>query len=89
MKDLIIAGYNESKIVKKADAYGHQSRELDFNTNWWGGSINLQEDISSELALNDRLIINKMLISGIPLDIDSAEGLKWGNFINEGFIQGS
>ena len=84
LKDLIIAGFNEEKIVKHADQFGHRGQE-----DWWSGHPNLEEDISSELALNERLIINKMLISGIPLDIDSAEGLKWGNFINEGFIQGS
>ena len=89
LKDLIIAGYNESKIVKKTDTYGHQSKDLDFNKNWWGGTINLQEDISSELALSDRLVVNQMLISGVPLTIDNAKGLRWGNFINEGFAQGS
>jgi|TARA_R110001583_G_scaffold90023_1_gene231544 hypothetical protein len=89
LQDLIIAGYNESKIVKKAEVYGHQSKDLDLNRNWWGGAINLQEDISSELAINERLIINKMMIAGIPLDIETTKGLKWGNFINEGFAQGS
>tara|TARA_Y100000996_G_scaffold404296_1_gene378242 strand:- start:1180 stop:1599 length:420 start_codon:yes stop_codon:yes gene_type:complete len=86
LKDLIIAGYNESKLVKKSDEhiFGHRGQE-----EWWTGHSNLQEDISSELALNDRLIINSMLISGIPLSIDKAKGLKWGNFINEGFAQGS
>ena len=89
LKDLIIAGYNESKIVKQADTYGHQSKDLDFNKNWWGGAINLEEDISSELALNDRLAVNQALITGVPLSIDNIKGLKWGNFINEGFAQGS
>tara|TARA_B100000902_G_scaffold398534_1_gene465661 strand:- start:434 stop:790 length:357 start_codon:yes stop_codon:yes gene_type:complete len=65
LQDLIIAGFNESKIIKNA------------------------EDVSSELAINERLIINNMLISGIPLSIDNVSGLRWGNFINEGFAQGS
>ena len=52
-------------------------------------TINLEEDISSELALNDRLVVNQALISGVPLSIDNIKGLKWGNFINEGFTQGS
>ena len=55
-----------------------------------GGRVfNLEEDTSSELAINERLIINNMLISGIPLSIDRVSGLNWGNFINEGFAQGS
>ena len=88
LKDLIIAGYDESKIVKKSE-YGHQGTKITLDNNWWGSAINLEEDISSELALNDRLIINQMLLSGIPLTIDKVKGLKWGNFINEGFAQGS
>ncbi len=84
LKDLIIAGFDESKLVKHADNFGHRGQD-----EWWTGHSNLEEDISSELALNDRLIINSMLISGIPLTIDKAQGLKWGNFINEGFAQGS
>ncbi len=90
LKDLIIAGYDSSKIVsKKAEIFGHQSKDLDLKDNWWGGSINLEEDISSELALQDRMVVNQMLISGVPLSIDNVKGLKWGNFINEGFAQGS
>ena len=90
LQDLIIAGYDKSKIVSKsADTFGHQNMDLDFKNNWWGGTINLEEDVSSELALNDRLVVNQALISGIPLDIDNLKGLKWGNFINEGFAQGS
>ena len=89
LQDLIIAGFDSSKIVKKADTFGHQDMDLDFNDNWWGGSINLEEDISSELALNDRLVVNQALITGVPLSIDNIKGLKWGNFINEGFTQGS
>ena len=84
LKDLIIAGFDESKLVKHADNFGHRGQD-----ELWTGHSNLEEDISSELALNDRLIINSMLISGIPLTIDKAKGLKWGNFINEGFAQGS
>ena len=85
LKDLIIAGFNESKIVKKADSiFGHRGQK-----EWWTGHSNLEEDISSELAMNDRLIINSMFISGIPLSIATAKGLKWGSFINEGFAQGS
>ena len=89
LQDLIIAGYNEAKIVKKSDVYGHQSKDLDFDDSWWGGTINLHEDISSEMAINERLIINKMMIAGIPLSIDRVKGLKWGSFINENFKQGS
>ena len=63
--------------------------DLNFDDNWWGGAINLEEDISSELALNDRLVVNQALISGVPLSIDNIKGLRWGNFINEGFTQGS
>ena len=59
------------------------------DNNWWGTAINLEEDISSELALNDRLVVNQALIAGIPLSIDNIKGLRWGNFINEGFAQGS
>ncbi len=86
LKDLIIAGFNESKLVKKSDEhiFGHRGQK-----EWWSGHSNLEEDMSSELALNDRLIINSMMISGIPLTIDKAKGLKWGSFINEGFAQGS
>lgn len=89
LKDLIIAGFDSSKIVKKAETFGHQDMDLDFTDNWWGGAINLEEDISSELAINERIVVNQMLISGVPLDIDNLKGLKWGNFINEGFAQGS
>ena len=89
LKDLIIAGFDSSKIVSKKAEYGHQDMDLDFKENWWGGGINLEEDISSELAINERIVVNQMLISGVPLDIDNLKGLKWGNFINEGFAQGS
>ena len=89
LKDLIIAGFDSSKIVKKAETFGHQDMDLDFTDNWWGDAINLEEDISSELAINERIVVNQMLISGVPLDIDNLKGLKWGNFINEGFAQGS
>ncbi len=86
LKDLIIAGFNESKIVgfSAEDQFGHRGQK-----EWWTGTSNLVEDISSEIALSDRLIINNMMISGIPLSIDKAKGLKWGSFINEGFAQGS
>ena len=89
LQDLIIAGYDSSKIIKKADTFGHQDMDLNFDDNWWGGAINLEEDISSELAINERLVVNQMLISGVPLSIDNIKGLKWGNYINEGFTQGS
>jgi hypothetical protein len=88
LQDLIIAGYDESKIVKKSE-YGQQGSKITLDNNWWGTSINLEEDISSELALNDRLVVNQALIAGIPLSIDNIKGLRWGNFINEGFAQGS
>lgn len=88
LQDLIIAGYDESKIVKESE-YGQQGSKITLDNNWWGTSINLKEDISSELALNDRLVVNQALISGVPLSIDNIKGLKWGNFINEGFTQGS
>ena len=84
LKDLIIAGFNESKIVKNSEQFGHRG-----GSDWGAGTPNLQEDTSSELAINERLIINNMLISGIPLSIDKVSGLKWGNYINEGFAQGS
>jgi len=86
LKDLIIAGFNESKIVRFSaeDQFGHRGQK-----EWWTGTSNLVEDISSEIALSDRLIINNMMISGIPLSIDNAKGLKWGSFINENFKQGS
>ncbi len=84
LQDLIIAGFNESKIVKDSEQYGHRG-----GSDWWSGFSNLEEDTSSELAINERLIINNMLISGIPLSIDRVSGLNWGNFINEGFAQGS
>ncbi|MBW1821529.1 MAG: hypothetical protein JRI92_07155 [Deltaproteobacteria bacterium] len=84
LKDLIIAGFNESKIVKKSEVFGNRG-----GGDWWAGTTNVREDTSSELAINERLIINNMLISGIPLSIDNVSGLKWGNFINEGFAQGS
>ena len=88
LQDLIVAGYDKSKIVKEAE-YGQQGSKITLDNNWWGTSINLEEDISSELALNDRLVVNQALISGVPLSIDNIKGLKWGNFINEGFTQGS
>ena len=88
LQDLIVAGYDSSKIVKESE-YGQQSSKITLDNNWWGTSINLEEDISSELALNDRLVVNQALISGVPLSIDNIKGLKWGNFINEGFTQGS
>jgi len=86
LKDLIIAGFDSSKIVgfSAEDQFGHRGQK-----EWWTGTTNLVEDISSEIALSDRLIINNMMISGIPLSIDKAKGLKWGSFINEGFAQGS
>tara|TARA_R100000005_G_C4970865_1_gene183934 strand:+ start:915 stop:1328 length:414 start_codon:yes stop_codon:yes gene_type:complete len=84
LQDLIIAGFNESKIVKNAEVFGQRGV-----SDWWQGTSNIQEDTSSELAINERLIINNMLISGIPLSIDNVSGLRWGNFINEGFAQGS
>ena len=88
LQDLIIAGYDKSKIVKESE-YGQQGSKITLDNNWWGTSINLEEDISSELALNDRLVVNQALISGVPLSIDNIKGLRWGNFINEGFTQGS
>ena len=88
LQDLIVAGYDSSKIVKEAE-YGQQGSKITLDNNWWGTSINLEEDISSELALNDRLVVNQALISGVPLSIDNIKGLKWGNYINEGFTQGS
>ena len=88
LQDLIVAGYDSSKIVKEAE-YGQEGSKITLDNNWWGTSINLEEDISSELALNDRLVVNQALISGVPLSIDNIKGLKWGNFINEGFTQGS
>ena len=84
LKDLIIAGFNEEKIIKKSEAFGHRGQK-----DWFQGHYHLREDISSELAINERLIINNMMISGIPLDIDNVQGLKWGSFINENFAQGS
>ena len=84
LKDLIIAGFDESKIIKSAEQFGHRGGK-----SWWSGTPNLLEDTSSEIAINERLIINNMLISGIPLSIDNVQGLKWGSFINEGFAQGS
>ena len=88
LQDLIVAGYDSSKIVKEAE-YGQEGSKITLDNNWWGTSINLEEDISSELALNDRLVVNQALISGVPLSIDNIKGLKWGNFINDGFTQGS
>ncbi len=85
LKDLIIAGYDGSKVVKKADSqFGHRG-----GGDWWTGDTYIVEDVSSELAVNERLVVNQMLISGVPLTIDNVKGLKWGNFINEGFAQGS
>jgi len=84
LKDLIIAGFNESKIVKATEQFGHRGQK-----EWWTGTPNLVEDVSSEIALNERLIINNMMIAGLPLTIDRMTGFKWGNFINEGFAQGS
>ncbi len=85
LKDLIIGGFDSSKIVfATEDQFGHRGQK-----EWWTGTTNLVEDVSSEIALSDRLIINTMMISGIPLSIDKAKGLKWGSFINEGFAQGS
>ena len=84
LQDLIIAGFDKEKIVKHADQFGHRGGD-----DWWAGHPNLEEDKSSEIALNERLIINNMMISGIPLTIDRMSGLKWGSFINEGFKQGS
>ena len=85
LKDLIIAGYDGSKVVKTADThFGHRG-----GGDWWTGNTYIIEDVSSELAVNERLVVNQMLISGVPLTIDNVKGLKWGNFINEGFAQGS
>jgi|TARA_R110001606_G_scaffold389857_1_gene556323 hypothetical protein len=84
LQDLIIAGFDKSKVIKAADTFGQRGGE-----SWWTGHFNLREDTTSEVAINERLIINQMLISGIPLDIDNVKGLKWGSFINEGFTQGS
>jgi|TARA_Y100000310_G_scaffold92011_1_gene89560 hypothetical protein len=85
LKDLIIAGFNEEKIVFSADQFGHRGQK-----EWWtGSSVKDVQDISSEIAINERLIINNMMISGIPLSIDRVKGLKWGSFINENFKQGS
>lgn len=84
LKDLIIAGFNKNKIVKKSEQFGHRGQD-----EWFTANKNLKEDISSEIALNERLIINNMLISGLPLSISQFPGIKWGSFINEGFKQGS
>ena len=85
LKDLIIGGFDSSKnVFATEDQFGHRGQK-----EWWTGTTNLVEDVSSEIALSDRLIINTMMISGIPLSIDKAKGLKWGSFINEGFAQGS
>lgn len=86
LQDLIIAGFNPSKIVFSADSqFGHRGQK-----EWWtGSSVKDTQDISSEVAINERLIINQMMISGLPLSIDNMKGISWGSFINENFIQGS
>ncbi|MBT4661579.1 MAG: hypothetical protein HOC18_06715 [Candidatus Marinimicrobia bacterium] len=86
LQDLIIAGFNPSKIVFSADEhFGHRGQK-----DWWtGSSINVTQDVSSEVAINERLIINQMMISGLPLSIDNMKGIAWGSFINENFKQGS
>ena len=86
LQDLIIAGFNPSKIVFSADSqFGHRNQK-----DWWtGSSVKPTEDITSEVAINERLIINQMMISGLPLSIDNMKGISWGSFINENFIQGS
>ena len=54
--------------------FGHRGQK-----DWWtGSSVNVTEDISSELALNERLIINNMMISGLPLSIDRYERYRMG-----------
>jgi|TARA_R110000737_G_scaffold310810_1_gene319633 hypothetical protein len=82
LQDLIIAGYDGSKVIKSAETFGQRGGET-----WWTGHFSLVEDPSSEVAINERIKINQMLITGLPLDID--KGLNWGSFINEGFAQGS
>ena len=82
LQDLIIAGYDGSKVIKSADTFGQRGGET-----WWTGHFSLVEDPSSQVAINERIKINQMLITGLPLDID--KGLNWGSFINEGFAQGS
>jgi hypothetical protein len=82
LQDLIIAGYDGSKVIKSAETFGQRGGET-----WWTGHFSLVEDPSSQVAINERIKINQMLITGIPLDID--KGLNWGSFINEGFAQGS
>ena len=85
LKDLIIAGFDSSKIVfATEDQFGHRGQK-----EWWTGSPVISQDITSEIALNERLIINNMMISGIPLSIDRMKGIAWGSFINENFKQGS
>tara|TARA_R110000851_G_scaffold3604_2_gene14782 strand:- start:1689 stop:2096 length:408 start_codon:yes stop_codon:yes gene_type:complete len=82
LQDLIIAGYDGSKVIKSAETFGQRGGET-----WWTGHFSLVEDPSSQVAINERIKINQMLITGLPLDID--KGLNWGSFINEGFAQGS
>ena len=84
LQDLIIAGYDGSKVIKSAETFGQRGGET-----WWTGHFSLVEDPSSQVAINERIKINQMLITGIPLDIDNVKGLNWGSFINEGFAQGS
>ena len=86
LQDLIIAGFNPSKIVFSADEiFGNRGQK-----DWWtGSSVKPTEDVSSEVAINERIIINQMMISGIPLSIDNMKGISWGSFINENFKQGS
>ena len=86
LQDLIIAGFNPSKIEFSADEiFGHRNQK-----DWWtGSSVKPTEDVTSEVAINERIIINQMMISGIPLSIDNMKGISWGSFINENFKQGS
>lgn len=86
LQDLIIAGFNSSKIVgfSAEDQFGHRSQK-----EWWTGSPIIAEDITSEIAISERLVVSNMMISGLPLSIDTMEGIAWGSFINENFKQGS
>jgi hypothetical protein len=82
LQDLIIAGYDGSKVIKSADTFGQRGGE-----SWWTGHFSIIEDPSSEIAINERIKVNQMLITGLPLSIE--QGINWGSFINEGFAQGS
>jgi hypothetical protein len=83
LQDLIIAGHDSSKVLR-ADTFGQRGGE-----SWWTGHFSLIEDPSSQIATNERIKVNQMLITGIPLDIENVSLLNWGSFINEGFAQGS